>query len=443
MKNRTRWKQNLWILCTLLVCVWIQTLHITKESALWVILSSVHPFYMQQEESVEDGIARLMLSQVSGLFPVYDQPVFEMQLSDALTWEALIMARSESGDGGKWPTTSESGDGGKWHDGNSDTTEVDITQNGKNTSVSENAENEEKTDCNVSDNGKTVDITHDTDQSQDEKRLQNEEPSQNDEETLFFASEAEKYAYYESLKDYDTLVKEFYQIDQTTYIGAEELDGQKLLAKDLTLKQTKDQPQILIYHTHATEAYADSREGAIEDTVTGMGELLAKELTAMGYNVIHDTTKYDEKSRDDAYARAAVGLKDDLEKYPSIEVVIDLHRDGVAGGTRLAAQMDGKSCAKFMFFNGLCRTRKTGMLERLPNPNLSDNLAFSFQMQLKAKEICPNLMRKIYLKGMRYNMHFRPKSLLIELGAQTNQVAEAQNSIPYIARLLKLVLEGE
>ena len=96
-----------------------------------------------------------------------------------------------------------------------------------------------------------------------------------------------------------------------------------------------------------------------------------------------------------------------------------------------------------MFFNGLCRTKKTGMLEKFPNPNLEDNLALSFQLQLLAKEYYPTLVRRIYLKGLRYNMQYRPKSLLIELGAQTNTAEEARNTIPYIAQLLDMVFRGQ
>lgn len=100
----------------------------------------------------------------------------------------------------------------------------------------------------------------------------------------------------------------------------------------------------------------------------------------------------------------------------------------MAEGTRLVMDLDGRPTARFMFFNGLSRTRKTGNIAYLYNENQDANLAFSFQMQLKAAEYYPGLTRKIYLKGYRYNMHLRPKSLLIELGAQNNTVEEAMNA---------------
>ena len=129
--------------------------------------------------------------------------------------------------------------------------------------------------------------------------------------------------------------------------------------------------------------------------------------------------------------------------FQSIQVVIDLHRDEMPEGTRLAMDLDGRPTARFMFFNGLSRTKKTGNIAYLYNENLDGNLAFSFQMQLKAMEYYPNLTRRIYLKGYRYNMHLKPRCLLVELGAQNNTVEEAMNACDPLAHILDLVLSGE
>jgi len=120
--------------------------------------------------------------------------------------------------------------------------------------------------------------------------------------------------------------------------------------------------------------------------------------------------------------------------------VIDLHRDGVPETTRLVTEIDGKSTAKLMFFNGLSKTTSQGELAYLANSNLASNLAFSFQMQLAAKEYYPGLTRPIYLKGYRYNMHLCPKSMLIEVGAQTNTFEEAKNSMEPLTDILAKVL---
>jgi stage II sporulation protein P len=248
----------------------------------------------------------------------------------------------------------------------------------------------------------------------------------------------------EELEEYETLVKRFYTIDAITNIGPEELNAKKLGNMDLTMKQTPDQPQILIYHTHSQEAYADSVPGDDTTTIMGVGEHL-KDILKMeyGYNVIHHTGKYDVQSRDNAYSKALPEIKRVLEENPSIEVVIDLHRDAVADETRLVMDLDGRPTAKFMFFNGISRTTKTGKIDYLHNPNLETNLAFSFQAKWRAEEYYPGLTRRNYINAYRYNMHLSPKAMLLELGAQNNTLEEAMNACEPIAHILHIVLSGE
>ncbi len=103
--------------------------------------------------------------------------------------------------------------------------------------------------------------------------------------------------------------------------------------------------------------------------------------------------------------------------------------------------MDGRDTAQIMFFNGLSQTPE-GPIEYLQNPYREDNLAFSLQMQLGAAAYYPGFTRKIYLKGLRYNEHLRPKSSLIEVGAQTNTYEEALNAMEPLSELLDMVLQG-
>lgn len=261
----------------------------------------------------------------------------------------------------------------------------------------------------------------------------------------------------DAYRDFSALVKQFYVIDSTTYIGEEELDIGKLLGSDLSIEKvdnqdTKDQmdysktpnPQILIYHTHSQEEYADSIPGDVQTTVQGAGEELARILSReYGFRVLHHVGQYDVGNRDYAYSKALPALQEVLDQNPSIEVVIDLHRDGVADSTRLVTEIDGKKMAQVMLFNGLSRTKRIGEIEYLKNENRQSNLAFSFQLQKKMTEHYPGLARKIYLKGYRYNMHFKPRTLLIELGAQTNTVQEVWNALPPLAHSIAMVLDGE
>ena len=247
------------------------------------------------------------------------------------------------------------------------------------------------------------------------------------------------------LKDYESLVGNFYAIDANTMIGSDQLSVDKFMKIDMTLaKQEGEGPQILIYHTHSQEAFADSVPGDVNTGIVGVGEYLTKVLTEQyGYRVLHHTGQYDVETRDNAYSRALPEVEQLLAKNPSIQVVIDLHRDEVAQDTRLVTELQGRPTAKFMFFNGLSRTRKTGDIDYLRNENQEANLAFSFQMQLKAAEYYPGLTRRIYLKGYRYNMHLCPRTLLVELGAQNNTYEEAINACDPLAHILDMVLGGE
>lgn len=244
------------------------------------------------------------------------------------------------------------------------------------------------------------------------------------------------------LNDFDYLIQHFYTVDKTTTIKSSELKASELLAKDCTIQKKSTQPQILIYHTHASEEYKGSLGGNIPSTVVSVGDRLAQILTEKyGYTVCHDTGVYD-RNRNRAYTVAEPYITKILEENPSIEVVIDLHRDGVGSSTRLVTEQNGKKMAQIMFFNGLSRTTAVGNIDYLYNPYIQDNLAFSLQMQVASAQKYPGFARKIYLKGYRYNMHFRPKSLLIEVGAQTNTIQEAMNAMEPLADVLNEVLSG-
>lgn len=248
---------------------------------------------------------------------------------------------------------------------------------------------------------------------------------------------------WQELESYQALVKAFYAIDSTTAAGETLLETRTLLEKDMRMQGTNEQPQILIYHTHSQETFADSIPGDTSTSIVGAGEKLAQLLrNQYGYNVIHYTESFDKEARDYAYSNALPAMEKVLLENPSIEVVIDLHRDEMPEDRRLVVDLQGKPTAQFMFFNGLSRTKNGETIAYLENPNLEENLAFSFQMQAAANEYYPGVARRIYLKAYRYNMHLRGKSLLIELGAQNNTVEEAMNAIDPLAHILHLVLSG-
>ena len=249
----------------------------------------------------------------------------------------------------------------------------------------------------------------------------------------------------EQLHDPTFLKETFYTVDPTTQISDAQLSYEKLVGYDASIeKRTDGKPQILIYHTHSQETYADSVAGDAGTSVVGVGERLTELLRdKYGYTVLHHTGEYDKESRDYAYSYAAKGLQQVLEENPTIEVIIDLHRDAVKEETHLVTPLQGKNMAKFMFFNGMSYTNAVGELKSLPNPYIQENISFAFQLKLAAEEYYPGLTRKTYLKGYRYNMQYRPKSLLIEVGAQNNTVEGAMNAVEPLAHILSMVLSGK
>ena len=250
----------------------------------------------------------------------------------------------------------------------------------------------------------------------------------------------------ERLRDFDYLLSNFYIVDSSTMIGPEQLNADALLSENMKIDQSSQGAKILIFHTHSQETFADSIPGDPSTSIVGIGEYLTQLLNAKGIETIHDTGVYDiingKLDRSNAYENAEASVRPILEANPSVEVAIDLHRDGVAEETHLVTDIGGKQTAKIMFFNGLSRTRTNGDIEYLYNPYIQDNLAFSLQMQLACERMYPGFARHIYLRGYRYNLHLLPKSLLIEAGAQTNTVEEMRNAMEVLAVTLQNVLIG-
>ena len=235
-------------------------------------------------------------------------------------------------------------------------------------------------------------------------------------------------------------------VDPVTMVDSKLINLQDLAEPDMTMKQPADQGyQILIYHTHSQESYEDSRTGDSSTTVVGVGAYLKELLEGYGYSVCHVTDSFDlvdgKIDRNEAYSNARERILDILDEHPGIQVVLDVHRDGVSESKHLVTEVDGRQTAKIMFFNGLSQTRSVGKITYLENPYIKDNLAFSFQTEYITDSMYPDLCRCIYLKGYRYNLDLRPQSMLVEVGAQTNTVEEAKNAMIPLAEALHKVLQ--
>ena len=250
----------------------------------------------------------------------------------------------------------------------------------------------------------------------------------------------------EQLNDFEYLVSNFYTVDSVTYINPSELNASELLGKDLRIDLSTGGSKILIYHTHSQETFVDS-DNDPSTSIVGIGRYLT-EILNNKYKIptMHHEGVYDlingKLDRSEAYEFAKPEVEQILAENPSIEVVIDLHRDGVADTTHLVTEINGKPTAQIMFFNGLSRTRVNGDLVGMANPYLQDNLAFSLQMKIAAETKYPGFARRNYLRGYKYNMDLMPRMLLIEAGAQTNTVEEMRNAMEVLADLLNSVLTG-
>lgn len=248
----------------------------------------------------------------------------------------------------------------------------------------------------------------------------------------------------EKLSDMEYLVNHFYTVDSVTYLKEGELDAKQMLAANLHIDPQNTGPKILIFHTHSQESFLDS-DGTADTSIVGVGTYLTELLNEVyGIETMHHEGVYDllygKLDRSEAYEQAAPAIRQILQEYPSIEVVIDLHRDGVKETTHLVTEINGKSTAQVMFFNGMCRTRTNGDLTSMQNPYLKENLTFSMQMKIAAETFYPGFTRRNYIKGYKYNMDLMPKMLLIEAGAQTNTYEEVKNAMIPLAALLNYVL---
>lgn len=259
---------------------------------------------------------------------------------------------------------------------------------------------------------------------------------------------------YKKIKDirteeltYDYLMSKFYTVVSGTTLYPTDIDSAKLMNMDMKLTTPANKPQILIYHTHAEEGFTDSIGGDKSTGIVGVGNYLTDILTNQyGYNVIHLADSFDLKNgvldRSKAYDYAYEKVAQVLAENPSIEVVIDLHRDGVNENLHLVTDVNGKQTAKIMFFNGISRLNSIGEIGYLYNPYREQNLAMSMQMKVVAEEYFEGFTRKNYIQAYQYNLHLRPKSMLIEAGAQTNSLQEVKNAMEPLAFLLNKVLSG-
>ena len=209
-------------------------------------------------------------------------------------------------------------------------------------------------------------------------------------------------------------------------------------------------PQILIIHTHTTEAYTPdgtdvyTPDGGVartleeEDNMLRVGDEMERVFTEMGLSVIHDRTVHDYPQYNGAYTRSAQTVKDYLAQYPSIKIVLDVHRDALAGedGTvyKAVTVIDGVDTAQVMLVIGHGQDGS--------NPHWMENLALACKIQSSMNTLYPTLARPMTFRSSSYNQELSTGSLLVEVGTHGNTLQEALSAARLFARSAGQVLLG-
>ena len=210
---------------------------------------------------------------------------------------------------------------------------------------------------------------------------------------------------------------------------------EKISAEKPKISVSKNQPTVLIFHTHTTETYQIAerpfyakdfapRSESADVNMIRVGKAVCEQLEKQGIGVIHDTAIYD-GTYSGAYARSRKGAEAYLERYPSISVVLDIHRDAIQlkNGTKIkpVAEIKGKKAAQIMIISG-CQEEGNGITNL---PEWRENLKFAVHLQSELEEQFPGITRPLFFCARSYNMNLTKNSLLVEIGSDANTLDEA------------------
>ena len=237
-----------------------------------------------------------------------------------------------------------------------------------------------------------------------------------------------------------------YQGTGTVYFKNETdyaIDMTSLLQKDSPVALGEQGVQVLIMHTHGTEAYTQSpghayvASGEYRTTDSSanllrVGQEICDILNDRGVSAVHSRTLNDYPAYNGSYNRALKDIQAHIQQYPTIQLVIDVHRDAIATGNtyyKTAAEVDGQQTAQLMFVTG---TDAGG----LSHPNWQDNLTFQAQLHDRLNSLYPGIMRPMSIRASRFNQHIRKGSMLVEVGACGNTLEEALAAAQIFANTL-------
>jgi stage II sporulation protein P len=221
------------------------------------------------------------------------------------------------------------------------------------------------------------------------------------------------------------------------------VDKRELLDRALDWEM-KEGPKVLIIHSHSCESYtqceghtyipdANFRTLEKEESVIAVGDELERELNRLGVETVHDRSWNDYPSYNSSYAVARKKIAEWLAEYPSIVMVLDLHRDALEDPVRETAALGGVTCAPLMLVVG---TDEGG----LDHPHWERNLSAALKLQALANREEPDLFKSLSFRKERFNGDMTPGSLIVEVGSTENTLPEAQASMPYLARYVAELL---
>ena len=225
-------------------------------------------------------------------------------------------------------------------------------------------------------------------------------------------------------------------------------DLEALITQPLDWDLTGKEPTVLILHTHTTESYTMDGETYVETSayrtldeahnMLSIGDAVTKLLTGEGISVIHDRQIHDYPSYSGSYVHSRASAEEILDQYPSIRIILDLHRDALEKEGRQyrpLAQVDGISAAQLMFVVGTDVSRRS-------HQNWQENLALALKLQIQLERIAPGMMRPVNLRAQRFNQDLSPGALLVEVGAAGNTREEAQKAAEILAKAIVSLSKG-
>lgn len=225
-------------------------------------------------------------------------------------------------------------------------------------------------------------------------------------------------------------------------------DLEELMEKPLDWDLTGGEPAVLILHTHTTESYTRTGEAYVETAqyrtldeeynMLSIGDTVAEILEEAGIGVVHDRQVHDYPSYNGSYVHARTAMEEILERYPSIRLVLDLHRDAMErDGKQLrpVVDMQGEKAARLMLVVGTNVSRQS-------HENWEDNLSLALKLHTQLERLCPGIMRPLNLRSQRFNQDLSPGALLVEVGTAGNTHAEALAAAGALGEVVATLAKG-